>query len=97
METARKESLVRQIAAKHPGLTIRTSWSMGDWDHIGIAIRAINASAGCVLYADKDDSTLDAMTDADVLAWVAQTVKDHGRRCKQSHHRRAVERQMDRE
>ena len=90
MKTTRKEKLIHEIAAKHPDITVRPSWMSCDWNLTGIELEAKNASAGTIMSVARDDSDLDKMTDAAVMAWAASSVADFSKNCSKSHRRQAA-------
>ena len=92
----RKARLVAAIKAAHPGLNVRTKWTMFDNDCSGIAIYAKHAATGNVLAASKGDYILDEMGEAAILAWVSERVAEFEGRQRTTRHAIATEREMGR-
>lgn len=93
----RKARLVAAIKAAYPDVRVRTMWCSGDWDVSGIEISARHDATGNVLCASRRDDELDAMSEADVMAWARQAMMEFEGR--QQSTRRAIrdEREMERE
>jgi hypothetical protein len=89
----RKMRLVTAIKTSHPGVNVSTEWTSNDFDLFGIQISARHDTTGNFLSATRRDDEIDAMTEADVMAWVAKAVLDFEGRQKRTKDAIRIERE----
>lgn len=72
-----KGKLVEAIWTRHPGVSVRTTWSAYGRDHAGLELYVPADATGIGMCAQRTDAQLDAMTYAEVMAWVLRAVGDY--------------------